>query len=73
VQRIGAVVLGERIGLAVDAERAALDAIGVAADGGAEIVGRDQIALHVVIAERHVLGLTLAIGHRERLEDRAIA
>ena len=73
VQRVGAVVLRELVCPAVDGETSAGDAVGVAADGDAEVILRRFVLRGRVVAEDDVSEFPSAVGHDERLQRGAVS
>ena len=73
VEVVGAVVGGEGVAPVADAEAALGDAVGVAADDGAEVgvVGGVQVVLGLGEAEDDVGGLALPVRDLEREDDGA--
>ncbi len=72
VQRVGAVVGGERVGFALKGEPALGDAIAVPADQGAEIGGGLGIGGDAVAAFDDIDHLAVAVRHDERNDDAAV-
>ena len=76
VEAVGAVVLGQLDGLAVEGEGGVGDAVADAADGGAEVgvlAVLAQVAVEVVEAEGHVLDLPVAVRDAEGADGRSVA
>ena len=73
MERIGAVVHRHRIGLALQREPAARDAVGETSDGGAEILRLVEVLTDIGIAEQHVSHAPGTIRHHQRLQAGAIA
>ena len=71
VQRVGTVVGGELVLLAVQGEGGVGDPVAVAADDGPEVRVRLQVAVDRVEAEGHVGGAARAVGHDDPLHDGA--
>ena len=72
VQRVDAVVGGELVGLAVERERRAADAIAVAADDGAEVRRVLHVVLDAVVAEDDVAERAGLVRHLQRHDDGAV-
>src|SRR6185312_17055202 len=73
MQRVGAVVGGQVVCVAIEREASMGDAVGVAADQGAEVgLGVAHVAGQVVIAEHDVAALAAAVGGLERDHDAAV-
>ena len=69
VQTMSKVVAGQLVLLAVDAELAVLDAVGVASDTGSEVAGRVyriSVLADIVEAQNHVCQLCVPVGYHQR-------
>ncbi len=71
VQRVRAIVDRRLPRLAVELEAPARQPVGEAADGRSEILGLVDIVGEIVIAERDIGLLAVAVGHHHRLQRRA--
>ncbi len=71
VQVIGAVVGGEVVALAVEAELACRDAVAVSADERAEVGRRADVRLGILVVKIDVGEFAIAIGHVDRGDDAA--
>ena len=73
MQRIGAIVGDEMIGLAVQGELRAADTVGVATGDRAEMAGQRLVVPQASEAERDVVEPARAVGHVDFGDDSAVA
>ncbi len=63
-------ILGQVVSDSVDGEAAVGDAVGHAADGGAEVrIVVKQVVVDVVVAERNVTKVAVFVGHLKNTES----
>ncbi len=65
VERVGSIVLRQRVGLAVEGEGAVGNTVGVATDHGADVRRIRDIAFEVLVAEDDIGELAFAVGNTD--------
>src|SRR6266550_5077545 len=63
VQRVVTIVLGDVVGRPIEDELSVSDAIGVAADDGAEKRFVGEVAVELVVAQNDILNLAASVGY----------
>ena len=73
MQRVGAVILGQRVFHPVEGERRVGDPVGIASHDDAEIGRVDQISIELVVAQDHVAEVAVLVRHPNRHNDAALS